>query len=356
MIDFLESTDRPLADDEVLARVEQWVSDVEGSDRVLLLGPDATRASSFAGKICERIYQCLYGRGCQVNLMPTVGTHQPTLTDLHSILSMYGRIPLHEFRWHHHHQESELIRIGQIEGDVLNKLSNGVIDQSVDIHVNRRLIAGGYDRIYSVGQVVPHEVLGMANFDKNVFIGCGGHPYISMSHWVAALAGIENVLGNPTATPRQLLDLASQAYMANQEATPIDYILTVRAPHEETLQNFGVYFGRDKETYFRAADLSGKLNIFKLIKRSHSFVVHLPEKKYRSLWLAAKSIYRTRRAVAAGGEIHILASGLDRIGESDLQSRLICQGYAGTRAIQDLVTRDHARSGLGGQLGIAAHL
>lgn len=52
----------------------------------------------------------------------------------------------------------------------------------VNIHPHRSLII-------SVGQVVPHEVMGMANFNKNLFVGVGGVEAINLSHFIGAVHG-----------------------------------------------------------------------------------------------------------------------------------------------------------------------
>lgn len=343
---------------EVFADVEARMRSVMPKSRVLLLGPDGTRASSFAGEISERIYRCLKQKRCIVHLMPTVGTHCPSFQDLAVMKGMYGEIPFEDYRWHHYNQKGELETIGDISAAEMKIISNGQIREPLRIEVNRLLFQGGYDKVFSIGQVVPHEVLGMANYDKNVFVGLGGTAFIAGTHYLSALCGIENVLGDVDAKPRRLLDIASAVYRQRSDAPEIEYILTVRgvAP-DQSIGTYGVFFGGDKSVFREAAKLSRMLNIFRLQYRPNAFVVRLPQKKFRSLWLCAKGIYRTRKAVAEGGEIHLLAPGLNRVGEGEIQTRYINQiGYAGTSKIRDLVEQDSAKAGIGEHLGVAAHL
>lgn len=49
--------------------------------------------------------------------------------------------------------------------------------------------------VFSIGQVVPHEVLGMANFNKNLFVGAGGLEAINLSHFIGAVYGMEKMMG-----------------------------------------------------------------------------------------------------------------------------------------------------------------
>ncbi|MDZ7635885.1 MAG: lactate racemase domain-containing protein [Bacteroidales bacterium] len=78
------------------------------------------------------------------------------------------------------------------------------------MQVNRLLSSGGHDLIISVGQVVPHEVTGMANYNKNIFVGCGGSEAINKSHFMGAVHGIENILGTADNPVRAVLNKASE--------------------------------------------------------------------------------------------------------------------------------------------------
>jgi hypothetical protein len=59
--------------------------------------------------------------------------------------------------------------------------------------------------------------------------------------------------------------------------------------------------------------------------------------EFFSTWVANKAIYRTRKAMADGGELVIIAPGLKRFGEQEEVDRLIRKyGYVGTEKVMKL--------------------
>ena len=58
--------------------------------------------------------------------------------------------------------------LGTLPKEFLNDISDGKVNFPWEAQVNRLLRDGGFDLIISIGQVVPHEVAGMANFNKNI--------------------------------------------------------------------------------------------------------------------------------------------------------------------------------------------
>jgi hypothetical protein len=83
-------------------------------------------------------------------------------------------------------------------------------------------------------------------------------------------------------------------------------------------------------------------------------VVYLESDEFRTTWLGNKAIYRTRMAMADGGELLILAPGLERFGEDTGIDALIRKhGYRPAKVIQDKVLHD---AELAGSLSAAAHL
>src|SRR4029077_9470311 len=90
----------------------------------------------------------------------------------------------------------------------------------------RLLVEEKWDVIVSVGQLVPHEVIGIANHNKNVFVGAGGSDLINRSHWLGAVYGIERIMGRPDGPVRAVLNYASENLAGK---LPLVYLLTVRA-------------------------------------------------------------------------------------------------------------------------------
>jgi hypothetical protein len=116
----------------------------------------------------------------------------------------------------------------------------------------------------------------------------------------------------------------------------------------------GLFIGDDEECFKLAAELSLKVNFQMLGKPLKKVVVYLDPHEYKSTWLGNKSIYRTRMAMADGGELIVLAPGLKEFGEDKEIDRLIRKyGYVGTDRVLDLV---HKNEDLKNNLSAAAHL
>ena len=91
-------------------------------------------------------------------------------------------------RIHAHDWRGGCVEIGEISGRFMDEATQGAADWSLPIVLNRMLMEEPWDLIINVGHVVPHEVLGFANHNKNYFIGLGGKDLICASHMAAASA------------------------------------------------------------------------------------------------------------------------------------------------------------------------
>jgi nickel-dependent lactate racemase len=204
----------------------------------------------------------------------------------------------------------------------------------------------------SVGQVVPHEVIGMANYNKNLFVGTGGREGINKSHFIGAVYGMEKIMGKAINPVRNILNYASAHFITH---LPVVYIHTVIGRDESgKLVIRGLYIGDDEEVFRMASDLSLKVNFTILDKPLKKVVVYLDPSEFKSTWLGNKSIYRTRMAMADKGELIVLAPGLKEFGEDKEIDRLIRKyGYSGTPATLAAVK---ANEELQQNLSAAAHL
>ncbi len=317
-----------------------------GARRLLLIPPDFTRAHSGAGDIASRLYRRLAGR-LEIELLPALGTHRPMTRA--EIEQMFPGIPPERVRVHDWQQG--LSRLGTIPGSRLKALSGGQVDYDVRIEIDRLIADGRHDAILSIGQIVPHEVIGMAGGNKNLLVGCAGPDTINKSHFLGAVCNMEAIMGRIESPVRALLDEAEDRFLAG---LPIGYILTVRAKNEDgRLVTRGLYAGTDRESYRRAARLSQQVNIV-ATPRLKKVVVYLDPGEFKSTWLGNKAIYRTRMALADGGELLILAPGLVEFGEAEVNERMIRRyGYRGTPATLKAVAEDPE---LRDSLGAAAHL
>jgi nickel-dependent lactate racemase len=313
---------------------------------VLVVPPDCTRLHSRAGELTTYIYQ--YYKDKLKDILPALGTHSP-MTD-EQIADMYKEVPKSLFRVHNFRKDSVIA--GIIPGDFVSKITKMQIDYSWPAQINKLIFNGGHDLILSVGQVVPHEVAGMANYNKNIFVGTGGAESINKSHFIGAVHGMERLMGKEDNPVRTLLNYASANFTSH---LPIVYVQTVIARDESgQLIVRGLFIGDDEEVFRIAAALSRKVNFTILDKPLKKVVVYLDPEEYRSTWLGNKSIYRTRMALADKGELIVLAPGLKEFGEDPEIDRLIRKyGYRGTPAtLKSLSENDELKQ----NLGAAAHL
>ena len=304
--------------------VDEMLAALKPLRRVLLIPPDFTRRSSGAGELTVLIYERLKGAS-EIEIMPALGTHTPMTAG--ELESMFPGIPSDVFRVHD--WRNDLSQLGEVPARFVRQVTQGQLDFPIPCEVNRHLVDGRWDRIISLGQLVPHEVAGIANHSKNIFVGVGGQETINKTHYLGAVCGIETLMGQAVTPVRSVFD-----YMANHLAgdLPITYLLTVRARDASgDLVTRGMYAGDGTACFRRGADLCRQVNVELLAEPVHKAVVYLSPAEFRSTWLGNKAIYRTRMAMATGGELVILAPGVATFGEDPEVDRLIrAYGYRGT--------------------------
>lgn len=314
--------------------------------KVLAVPPDYTRLHSRAGLITQLTREYFGER--LTDILPAIGTHRPMSKE--QINKMYGDVPHDLFRVHN--WRTDIVSLGEVPGQFVKEASEGRVGYPWPAQVNKQLAEGNHDLILSIGQVVPHEVSGMANFNKNIFVGTGGVEGINKSHFLGAAYGMEKMMGRAKTPVRDVLNYASR-HFANH--LPIVYVLTVvgRAENGKTVLR-GLYIGDDMECFGKAAELSMKVNCTMPEQPLKKVVVYLDPEEFESTWLGNKSIYRTRMALADGGELIVLAPGVRKFGEDEINDRLIRKyGYVGTPRILKL-TREN--EDLRENLSAAAHL
>lgn len=316
-------------------------------NKVLVIPPDFTRYHSRAGEITCAAYE--YYKGAIKDILPALGTHVPMTKD--EINQMYPDIPHKLFR--DHDWRNDVVTVGTLTGKQVSEITNGRLNYEWPAQVNKLLWEGNHDLILSVGQVVPHEVMGMANYNKNIFVGTGGSEGINKSHFVGAAVGMENVMGRANNPVRSLLNYASDNFTNH---LPIVYVHTVVGRDDETgkLVTRGLFIGDDYSVLTKAAELSLEVNFIMMDKPIKKAVVFLDPSEFRSTWLGNKSIYRTRMAMADGGELIVLAPALKEFGEDKEIDRLIRKyGYCGTPKTLEALDED---AKLANNLSAAAHL
>jgi nickel-dependent lactate racemase len=316
--------------------------------KVLILPPDHTRLNSDAGELTRLLYEMLSPR-IEVDIMPALGTHS-AMTEAQLRMMFGNSIPLARFKVHD--WRNGIRQVGEVPGKLIQEWSGGLVDYSVRIEVSK-LLFSGYDLILSVGQIVPHEVVGMANYTKNVVVGAGGADIINKSHFLGAAYGMERMMGRIDTPVRRLFNYGVETFLHD---LPIAYVLTVMEKNKSGSGMImrGLYVGDDMETFTLGARLSQRVNLDLLDQPLKKVVVYLDPHEFKSTWLGNKAVYRTRMVMADGGDLIILAPGLKEFGEDAEIDRLIRRyGYRGTPATLAAVT---ANEELRNNLSAAAHL
>src|ERR1039457_5198778 len=187
--------------------------------KVLVLPPDHTRLNSDAGELTRLLYEMLSPK-TEVDIMPALGTHSP-MTEAQLRMMFGDSIPLARFGVHD--WRNGVRHVGDVPGKLVREWSGGLVDYDVRVEVNQQLFAG-YDLILSVGQIVPHEVVGIANYTKNVVVGSGGSDMINKSHFLGAAYGMERIMGRIENPVRRLFNYAVETFLRD---LPIVFVLTV---------------------------------------------------------------------------------------------------------------------------------
>ncbi|MCG8641994.1 MAG: lactate racemase domain-containing protein, partial [Desulfobacterales bacterium] len=301
--------------------------------KVLAIPPDITRFHSRAGLLTQHAYEYFGDR--LTDILPALGTHSPMTPE--ELDEMFAGVPHSLFR--EHKWKTDLSTLGIVPGSYVKEVSQGKLDFDWPAQVNSLLTQGGFDLILSIGQVVPHEVIGMANYNKNLFVGTGGSEGINKSHFLGAVYGMEKIMGRADNPVRQVLNYASEHFAGE---LPVIYVQTVvaRGPDGDLVTR-GLYIGDDVECFSKAAELSLEVNFTMLDEPIRKAVVYLDPSEFRSTWLGNKSIYRTRMALADEGELVVIAPGVKEFGEdSGIDALIRKYGYVGSDRVLDLTSKN----------------
>jgi nickel-dependent lactate racemase len=315
-------------------------------NRVLVVPPDQSRIHSRSGDLTRYAWE-YFGDRLQA-VLPALGTHAAMQPD--QIARMFGAMPQALFRVHNWRTDVETL--GEVPAEFVYEQSEGKLNYSWPAQVNRLVVHGGFDLVLSIGQVVPHEVAGMANYNKNILVGTGGRESINRSHYLGAVYGMERIMGRAENPVRNVLNCAADRFLRH---LPIVYVLTVVGrTGDGGLAVRGLFIGDDAECFYRASELSLKVNFETLDAPIRKAVVYLDPNEFHSTWLGNKAVYRTRMALADNAELIVLAPGVSKFGEDPAIDALIRKyGYRGTPATLKAVD---ANADLANDLGAAAHL
>lgn len=341
------STEIELTSEDLKKGLYEALEKMGKKHKVLAIPPDYTRLPSRAGELTEYAWQ--YYGDALTDVLPALGTHSP-MTDP-QIAHMFGTLPASLIR--EHDWRNDVVTLGMVPAGFVKEVSEGAVDFHWPAQVNKLLRDGNFDLILSIGQVVPHEVVGMANYNKNIFVGTGGVEGINKSHFVGAAYGMERMMGHADTPVRRIFNYASD-HFANH--LPIVYVQTVVGldKSDGKVKCRGLYIGDDFEVFDKAAKLALEVNFEMLDRPLKKVVVYLDPTEFKSTWLGNKSIYRTRMAIEDEGELIVLAPALVEFGEDKEIDRLIRKyGYFGTPATMKACDENEE---LRNNLSAAAHL
>ena len=340
------SPDRELSSSELRDFLSAALEKLGRRRKVLAVPPDQTRTASRAGGLTRYAWE-YYGEGLST-VLPALGTHKAMSAE--QIAGMFGNVPPGLF--HAHKWRDDVETIGVVPREFIHEQSEGKLDYEWPAQVNRLISRGGFDLILSIGQVVPHEVIGMANYNKNILVGTGGPDSINRSHYLGAVYGMERIMGRADNPVRRVLNYAASHFLTD---LPIVYVLTVVGRNTSgAIVVRGLFIGDDSECFHAAAESSFRANFTLMPQPIRKAVVYLDPHEFHSTWLGNKAIYRTRMAMADGGELIILAPGVRGFGEDVRIDKLIRKyGYHGTEATVAMVKEN---ADLAADLSAAAHL
>lgn len=318
-------------------------------EKVLIIPPDFTRYHSNAGFITNMYYHLLTAQGAEVDILPALGSHEPMSKQ--QFRTMFGDIPYEKMQIHN--WRTDTVKLGVIPASYMAEITENLWDIPVSVEINRKIMDDSYDLIISPGQVVPHEVIGMSNHAKNLFVGVGGSDMINKSHMVGAVYGMERMMGKDHTPVRKMFDYGMEHFLNKR---PVLFVLTVTTAFGGTIQTHGLFIGEGRKCLTEAVRLSQIKNIDFVEHGLKKCVVYLEPSEFKSTWLGNKAIYRTRMAMADGGELIILAPGITKFGEDPLMDKLIRRyGYTGRLHILEEFKKPENRE-LRENMGAAAHL
>jgi len=325
--------------------IEQALGVIERGERVLAVIPDKTRDDN-THQLFPIAAEFLTKRGvASFDALVAQGTHPPM-----SAAQKFSKIGNTDFRGslfdHRWDDPDELITLGELSAEMVHKLTDGLIDHAVPVSINKLLAPGIYDTVLVFGATVPHEVAGFAGGAKYFFPGVAGPELTHTTHWLGALAGIENIIGRVETPTRRLIEAAADLIPAR-----IISLNTVVSRNNGELVTYALFAGDIKEAFRRAAEVSRQVHIH-YTGRKYKRVVALLDPHYDELWVGGKASYKLGAIIEEGGELIIYAPHLTKLSET--HGALIEKyGYAPLESVRDMLGVSQE---LRENLCIAAHL
>lgn len=325
--------------------IEEALDVIQRDERVLAIIPDKTRDDN-THELFPIANEFLKNRGvASFDALVAQGTHPPMseAQKLSKIGSAHFHGSLFDHRWD---DPDELITLGELSSETVNELTGGLIDNAVPVSINKLLAPGIYDTVLVFGATVPHEVAGFAGGAKYFFPGVAGPELTHTTHWLGALAGIENIIGQVETPTRRLIEAAADLIPAR-----IISLNTVVSRVDGDLVTYALFAGDIKEAFRSAAEVSRQVHI-RYTGRKYKRVIALLDPHYDELWVGGKASYKLGAIIEEGGELIIYAPHLTKLSET--HGELIEKyGYAPLESVRDMLGVSEE---LRANLCIAAHL
>jgi nickel-dependent lactate racemase len=325
--------------------IEQALGVIERGERVLAIIPDKTRDDN-THELFPIANELLTKRGvASFDALVAQGTHPPmsAAQKLTKIGNTDFRGSLVDHRWD---DPDELITLGELSAEIVHELTGGLINQAVPVSINKLLAPGIYDTVLVFGATVPHEVAGFAGGAKYFFPGVAGPELTHTTHWLGALAGIENIIGRVDTPTRRLIEAAADLIPAR-----VISLNTVVSRNNGELVTYALFAGDIRDAFRRAAEVSRQVHI-RYTGRKYKRVVALLDPHYDELWVGGKASYKLGAIIEEGGELIIYAPHLTKLSET--HGALIEKyGYAPLESVRDMLGVSQE---LRENLCIAAHL
>jgi nickel-dependent lactate racemase len=331
--------------------LHESLANINKGSRVLVIVPDKTRDDN-THHLVPITAGILSGKQpSKFDILIAQGTHAPMTEreklskigiESHDEIPILGNIFDHEWN-----NPDELISIGKLTAEMVREITNGLIGHPIDLTINNRISTDHYDHILVFGACAPHEVAGFAGGAKYFFPGVSGADLTNATHWLGALAGIENTIGRIETPSRNLMETAADRIKPNV----ICFTSVVTRSKQNKLRTHAFFGGDFRLSLRKAAEISRQVHI-KYTGKKYKTVVALLDKHYDELWTGAKASYKLGGIIEEGGELIIYAPHLRCA--SDTHGVTIEKfGYAPIEKVKEMVA---ASGELQANLCVAAHL
>lgn len=346
------SPESDLTPEDFEAVIAEALGQIAPGSRVLAIISDKTRDDNTA-QLFPIATKILAERGiAKLDALVAQGTHSAMTAaeklekiGVGEMASVPNLENIFDHRWD---RAEELVTIGELSAEKVLEVTGGLFDQAIPLKINKLLAPGLYDVILIFGATVPHEVAGFAGGAKYFFPGVAGPELTHATHWLAALATIEKIIGRVETPTRHLIEAAAEHIAAEI----ISFTSVISRADDDRLRTYALFGGDHRLALRRAAAISREVHI-KYTGRKYKRVVALLDPHYEELWLGGKASYRLGAVIEEGGELVIYAPHLYCISDTHGESIERFGGYAPLEKVKELVA---ASGELQANLCVAAHL